>query len=279
MRRLLAEPNRIFSQRRDRFLRTHWEGISRYTLLDPWRLGGLLDLADQAARQAGDVVECGSYRGGTGLLLALLWREMGVAKRVYLLDSYEGLPKPHAAHDRGYREGELKSDMHDLVARVQALGLQDIVQVCKGWFSDSIGQLVAAGTLSQVCLLHVDCDLYQSTLDCLNGLYDRVTPGGAIVFDDINDGGRGEKLAAFDFFRRRNEAVCFHVGPAPQMYVLKGEPVPAAAPGAAGDGHVYDLSLYRGETDYSRWLSERLPPGSLDALREYPKTHEREDSQ
>jgi O-methyltransferase len=44
---------------------------------------------------SGDFVECGAWRGGAGFLMADLLRQAGVGHRkVWLFDSYEGLPPP-----------------------------------------------------------------------------------------------------------------------------------------------------------------------------------------
>ncbi|MCY0151814.1 TylF/MycF family methyltransferase [Hoeflea alexandrii] len=32
--------------------------------------------------------------------------------------------------------------------------------------------------------MFIDCDIYESHLDCLNVLYDQLVPGGIVVFDD-----------------------------------------------------------------------------------------------
>jgi O-methyltransferase len=52
----------------------------------------------------------------------------------------------------------------------------------KGWFQETMGPL--AGEVGPIALLHVDGDWYASTRACLDPLYDRVAPDGAIVVDD-----------------------------------------------------------------------------------------------
>jgi O-methyltransferase len=41
--------------------------------------------------------------------------------------------------------------------------------------------------IEKLCLLRLDGDLYESTIDALNALYDKVVPGGFIVVDDYGD--------------------------------------------------------------------------------------------
>jgi hypothetical protein len=69
----------------------------------------------------------------------------------------------------------------------------------KGWFRDSLPGL-DCGPLS---LLRLDADLYQSTMEVLVNLYDKVVSGGFVVVDDY---GAFEacRLAIDDFRIERN---------------------------------------------------------------------------
>ncbi|MFH0908123.1 MAG: TylF/MycF/NovP-related O-methyltransferase [bacterium] len=255
---LVANPQIFFSTHCDAFLRSRWNLVRTVTMADPWRLGVLLDLAVGASPLAGDFVECGSYRGGTGVLLGLLLRELGVNKKVFLLDSFEGLPAPDHLRDRGYLGGQLKGDLAALVSLIDELGLGATVLVKKGWFRQSIPDLIADQEITCISLLHVDCDLYQSTRDCLPALYPLVSHGAPIVFDDFNDGARGEKRAVLEFFGERSERQCFHVGPVPQIHVIKGAPFVASIDKVDAGTHQYDFRYYRTNPCYREWIRQKV---------------------
>ena len=68
----------------------------------------------------------------------------------------------------------------------------------KGLFQDT---LATAGVRS-IAVLHLDCDWYDSVKACLDHLYDRVSPGGIIQFDDYGHWA-GTRKAVDDFFRHR----------------------------------------------------------------------------
>jgi len=89
----------------------------------------------------GDVIECGVYRGGTTVLMALYLRKNRIAKKIYALDSFTGF-KEDGVNDE-IRRG-LVSDQGrtaftftsvDYVQRkVERLGLCDMIEIVPGYF-------------------------------------------------------------------------------------------------------------------------------------------------
>ena len=61
--------------------------------------------------------------------------------------------------------------------------LDDKVKFLKGWFRDTLH----VAPISELALLRLDGDLYESTMDGLKALYDKVSTGGFIIMDDYND--------------------------------------------------------------------------------------------
>ena len=193
-----------------------WAQASPYTLLDPWRAANIATLFRQVAELPGDIIECGAYRGGTSILLALLARAWGVRKTVYMLDSFQGLPRPQPGVDKFHKAGWLQSDVRLVQQVVASLGLRDAVVVVPGWFADTLPTLVD----KRYCLAHVDGDLYASTQTCLQHLQPRMTPGGAVILDDYHDSGEGVRRAVDEHLRVTREVL--HLGPIPQAYFRAG---------------------------------------------------------
>jgi len=54
----------------------------------------------------------------------------------------------------------------------------------KGWFDATLPPFLAEHPGEAVALLHVDCDIYSSTVTVLKGLGERLRPGAVIVFDE-----------------------------------------------------------------------------------------------
>ena len=142
----------------------------------------------------GDFVECGAWRGGAGFLMADLLRQSGVTDRkVWLFDSFEGLPPPQpidgpaanewarATHSESYRDNGRVS-LDEVKQDAAGLGLSPYLEFVKGWFDES---LPAERTrVGPVAILRIDADWHASIRCCLDNLYDQVVNDGFIILDD-----------------------------------------------------------------------------------------------
>ena len=108
-------------------------------------------------------------------------------RKVYVADSFEGLPKPDPEKfpaDKGARfhllqffavsqqEVENNFRKYDL--------LDDCVVFLKGWFKDTLPN----APIEKLAILRLDGDMYGSTMDALTSLYPRVSKGGFCIIDD-----------------------------------------------------------------------------------------------
>jgi O-methyltransferase len=154
------------------------------TVVSRSKLNTLYSLARriESAGIDGIVAECGVFRGGSAALLAAA---TSPARQVFLFDSFQGLPAPgekdgQQARSR-YREGWCQGTAADVRAICRRLGVADSrVHMVEGWFQDTLPTFQAV----PVALLHIDADWYESVRLCLETFYDRVSPGGCVVFDD-----------------------------------------------------------------------------------------------
>ncbi len=130
-------------------------------------------------------------------------------RKLLVADSFEGLPPP--THKEDGKLDLTKEKYPQLAVSKETVRenfavyglLDDQKQVfLKGWFRDT---LTKAPT-SQIALLRMDGDLYESTMDTLQALYDRVSPGGIVVVDDYGALPMCRK-AVEDFFAARKEPV------------------------------------------------------------------------
>jgi hypothetical protein len=152
----------------------------------------------------GDIAEFGTMTGATAAAMA---QELGLAyltypandprgnvKRLHLFDSFRGLPvsssrvdteAPHVqagTWSAGTCKGITKEDLLKKCARFIPT---ENVLIHDGWFKDTLPKLPANTTFA---LLHIDCDLYQSTIEVLDFCFSRgmVQEGAAVFFDDWN---------------------------------------------------------------------------------------------
>lgn len=155
----------------------------------------------------GDFVETGVWRGGTTILMRGILKAYGIKDRtVWVCDSFEGLPKVDVAHypidaiHTGHHTIEfLKVSLDQVKNNFKLYGLlDDQVKFLKGWFKDTMPK----APIRKIAVLRLDGDLYESTIQVLQILYDRVSVGGYIIIDDFClDAARA---ATNDFRKSRN---------------------------------------------------------------------------
>lgn len=143
----------------------------------------------EAVRLKGAYVELGVFSGRTINFIAALNPE----KTIYGFDSFEGLPVPWVCADRIYPAGMFKMESLPVV-----LGN---VKLVKGLFIETLPKF--AETLNEpIAFLHVDCDLYSSTMEAFFSLRKWIVPGTVMVFDEFYNyaGFENHELQAFEEF-------------------------------------------------------------------------------
>jgi O-methyltransferase len=136
----------------------------------------LRQFARQCLRLEGDFAECGVYKGGTAHLLANTIR--GSGKQLCLFDTFEGMPCSAEADASGHHKGDFGSTSIESVKKY--LSPFDYVEFFPGFIPDTLPPL----TQRKFSFVHVDVDLYSSVMDCCHFFYERLTPGGVLIFDD-----------------------------------------------------------------------------------------------
>ena len=125
------------------------------------------------------------WRGGCCILLRGVLAANGVTdRRVYVVDSFEGLPPPRSPQDAGaawHMMREVAVSVDEVKSNFARYGLLD-EQVCfvKGWFHETLPKLA----VTSFALIRLDGDMYESTHVALQHLYPRLSPGGFVIVDD-----------------------------------------------------------------------------------------------
>jgi O-methyltransferase len=166
-----------------------WPAIA-HTMIGVRRLENVRDLAQRILDEGipGDFAEAGVWRGGCCILMrGILAANQVKDRKVYAIDSFEGLPPPKPElfpHDAGvnlYLVPELAVSVEEVKANFATYGLlDDKVVFVKGWFQDTLPTLDAG----PFALLRLDGDLYESTYTVLETLYPKLSPGGFVIIDD-----------------------------------------------------------------------------------------------
>lgn len=196
--------------------RTLYEGVASYTEVSPDRCYMLASLARYATHLHGDFAECGVYKGGTALLLSRVLDTTG--KRLFLFDSFQGLPRGDQEKDKWFYEGQYAVDSVESV-RELLIDFRHMIDIREGWIPETFAGLENR----RYSFAHLDVDLYQSALDCCGYFYPRMVPGAVMLFDEYGfPAARGEKDAVDEFFADKPEApIPFVTG---QAMILKLPP-------------------------------------------------------
>jgi O-methyltransferase len=163
---------------------------------------------------SGAIVECGVWRGGSMLAVALTLRSLGVDDRdLYLYDTFTGMPPPSDV-DRYVTGGSacdhlaVTSEGSSVWARASLDEVQRTMAT-SGYPQDRL-HLVAGrveetlpGRAPQdIALLRLDTDWYESTRHELRHLYPRLVSGGVLILDDYGEW-EGARLATDEFLAER----------------------------------------------------------------------------
>jgi O-methyltransferase len=141
------------------------------------RLNTLIWAAQQVLPIDGDFVECGVYRGFSFAVIADYLDFGKLDKTLYLYDTFEGIPEKYNSENIDAPEYAAPG-IHDDV--VQRFSRYDNVRIVKGIVPDTFSDVVP----EKVALLHLDLNSSKAEIAALEVLFDRVSPGGVIVFDD-----------------------------------------------------------------------------------------------
>lgn len=135
----------------------------------------------------GDIIETGVWRGGTSIFMrGVLDAYQQHQRKSYVCDSFSGLPPSEYKADADIKWDHspyLEISVDQVTENFITAGIysQNIIFV-KGFFSNTMPQLATMTTTFS--LLRLDGDMYESTVDVLYHLYDKLSIGGYVFIDD-----------------------------------------------------------------------------------------------
>ena len=134
---------------------------------------------------SGDLLEAGVWRGGATIFMRGFLEAHNIKDRiVWVADSFEGLPASTDPLDKQYN----LSKYHFLSINEETVKhnfevydlLDEQVVFLKGFFCDTL----PTADISQLALLRIDADMFESTVDVLSNLYPKLAVGGYVIIDD-----------------------------------------------------------------------------------------------
>jgi len=136
----------------------------------------------------GDCVETGVWRGGATILMRAILKVYGdTSRKIWAVDSFEGLPHPDLLNypeDSWYDFSEMSQlvvSLNQVQDNFRKYGLLDSqVVFLKGLFKNTLPNM----PVEQISLLRLDGDYYESTIQALRSLYPKLSIGGYLIIDD-----------------------------------------------------------------------------------------------
>jgi len=135
----------------------------------------LYGIARAQAAIAGDMAEFGVFEGSSATILATA----APHRTLHLFDTFDGLPEPRADERAVLRKGQFETDLDRVRGR---LARHDNLAFHVGAFPRSTERLDEL----RFSFVHLDVDLYESTLAGLAYFYPRMVPGGIILSHDFS---------------------------------------------------------------------------------------------
>lgn len=163
-------------------------GMNQYASPDgiTWRFHTVVWAARQALTVPGDFVECGVYEGDMSWVLTEMVDLPAAGRRLHLFDTFAGFSPKYSSPDDIYNQPGFfefadrdykRPKIYEHVLR--RFAAKPYVLVRKGVVPESL--IDAPETIAY---LHLDMNSPGPERAALDVLYDRISPGGTIVFDD-----------------------------------------------------------------------------------------------
>ena len=164
----------------------------------------------------GDLIETGVWRGGATIFMRAVLKANHVTDRiVWVADSFEGLPEPNAEkfpiEAKAHAGPVMRKAYQNFAVSLEVVKknfsdyglLDEQVKFLKGWFKDSL----PTAPIERLALLRLDGDYYESTMDSLVSLYDKLSVGGFVIVDDYGEANWTYCRKAVDDFRSSRNIV------------------------------------------------------------------------
>ena len=197
-----------------------YDQIKPYTMTSNDRIWALINAVNYVIRNNidGDFVECGVWRGGSAMAMALALIKHGIDYReIWLYDTYEGMTDP-SGKDIEAHSGKLASSllMHSEKKPDNNIwcvaSLQDVSQNMYStnypksqihFIKGDVVETLKVNIPEKISILRLDTDWYESTKSELEILYPMLVRGGVCIIDDYGYW-RGSREAVDEYFEKNN---------------------------------------------------------------------------
>lgn len=196
--------------------------VKEYTMTSPERVYSLYKAVQYLIlnKVDGDFVECGVWKGGSAMVMALACvRHNETNRNLYLFDTFTGMPKPSDQDVDLYgnkavtefnkthipsTENEsnwCRANQEEVIRNIKKTGFpEERIVLVPGMVEETIPLTIP----KNIALLRLDTDWYNSTIHELNHLFPIICPGGILIVDDYGHW-KGAKAAVDEYLNAYSE--------------------------------------------------------------------------
>lgn len=157
---------------------------------------------DICKKRKGNLAEVGCFRGGSTKLIC----ESKGSNPFYVFDTFEGIPDvspidiSSKKYECSFKKGQFCASYEDTK---NYLRTYPNVVLVKGIFPDSVSGEIKK---KKFIFVHLDVDVYKSTIDSLEFFYNRMEKGAILLSHDYSTA-KGVRSAFDEFFRDKPETI------------------------------------------------------------------------
>jgi hypothetical protein len=256
-----------------------------FTMVSNERLVNLYTQCQKFKNTKYSFVECGVAKGGC---IALMSLAAGPNNKIYGFDSFEGMPNITEKDLGEYNKSDiykgfgkvgdnLSGGIENVYKTFQTLNLDmKKVTLVKGFFKDALNNSDILQDIGEIGVLRLDGNWYESTLICLEKLYDKVVVGGVIIIDDYGHW-VGAKRATDEFRAKHNISAPLIQTDYTERYWIKSEKTSKSLTifetrnemlkhysNTISNPKILEIGVFRGE--FLDYLVKNCNIGSIDAV-------------
>lgn len=191
--------------------------VEPYTMTSTERIHALIHAVRHIVQNGipGDMVECGVWKGGSVMAMALTLLQLGERDRaIYLFDTFSGMTAP-SDRDVDY-EGQQAGVILDSVRCEAPQQEVENAVFSTGYAREKVHfvrgrveETIPAHAPESIALLRLDTDWYESTQHELFHLFPRLVRGGVIIIDDYGHW-RGARQAVDEYIAQNEVPLFLH---------------------------------------------------------------------
>lgn len=171
-----------------------WRQVERYTMISMERGYSIYKAVEYLEKNGipGSFVECGVWKGGASMMMALSLRSFGASlRRIYLYDTFAGMTSPSGEDRIAWNGSPVSDNMErfrnwavpkaEVMANFSRIDYpMELVLPVQGDVMETLRRTAP----DEIALLRLDTDWYESTAEELEVLYPRLRRGGVLLVDD-----------------------------------------------------------------------------------------------